>query len=86
MKFAASCKFSNIVILITRRRCDQQYVGETGQPLHRWINSHCFDITQRRTEKSPVAEHFNGEEPLAEITVVAMNHLYSLDSCLRKIR
>ena len=40
MKFAASCKSSNIVYLINCRRCGQQYVGETGQLLHRRINDH----------------------------------------------
>ena len=61
MKFAAFCKSSNIVYLITCRRCGQQYVGETGQPLHLRINIHCSNITQKRTEESPVAELFNGE-------------------------
>ena len=46
-----------------------------------------FDITQRRTEESPVAEHFNGERhTLADLTVVAIDQLYSHDSRLRKIR
>ena len=61
-------------------------VGETGQQLHRKINSHRFDITQRRTEESPVAEHFNGKgHTLADMTVVAIDQLYSHDSCLCKI-
>ena len=86
-KFAISCMSFNIVYLITCRRCGQQYVGETGQPLHCRINSHRSDIKQRRTEKSPVAEHFNGEgHTLVDMTVVAIDQLYSHDSCLRKIR
>ena len=35
MKFVASCKSSNIVNLITCRRCGQQYMGKTGQLLYR---------------------------------------------------
>ena len=86
-KFAASCKSSEIVYLITCRRCGQQYVGKTGQPLHRRINSHQSDIKQSRTEESPVAEHFNSEgHTLADMTVVAIDQLYSHDSCLCKIR
>ena len=86
MKFAAFCRSSNIVYLITCRRCGQQYVGETGQPLHCRINSHRFDIRQRRTEESPVAEHFNGTgHTLADLTVVVIDQLYSHNACLRKI-
>ena len=87
MKFAASCTSSNIVYLITCRRYGQQYVGETGLPLHCRINSHCFDITQRKTEDFPVSEHFNGEgHTLANMTVVAIDQLYSCNSCLRKVQ
>ena len=87
MKFAASCKSSKIVYLITCRRCGQQYVGETGQLQHRRINSHRFNIAHRRTEESPVAEHFNGKRhTFAEMTVVVIGQLYSHGPCLRKIR
>ena len=87
VEFAASRKSYNIVYLITCRRCGTQYVGETGQPLRHRINSHCFDVMQRRTEEFPVAEHFNGEgHTLTDLTVVAIDQLYSHDTCLRKIR
>ena len=43
-------------------------------------NSHHFNIPHRRTEESPVAEHFNGEgHTLADMTVVAIDQLYSHD-------
>ena len=81
MKFAASCKSSNIVYLITCRRCGQQYVGETGQPLHRRINIHRSNITQNTTEESPVAELFNGEgHTFVDMTVAAINQLYNHDT------
>ena len=52
----------------------------TEQQLHCRINSHRFDIRHRRTEESPVAEHFNGAgHTLAELTVVAIDQLYSHD-------
>ena len=87
MKFAASCKSSNIVSLISCRRCGQQYLGETGQQLHCRINSHRFDIRQSRTEESPVPEHFNSTgHTLADLTVVTIDQLYSHDTCLCKIR
>ena len=82
IKVATSCKSSNIVYIITCRRCGEQYVGETGQPLHYRINSHCFDIRQRRTEESPVAEHVNtARHTLADMTVVAIDQLYSHNTC-----
>ena len=56
INFVTSCKSFNIIIyLITCRRCGQQYVGKTGQPLHRRIIGHCFNITHWKTEESPVA-------------------------------
>ena len=86
MKFAASCKSSNIVHLISCRRCGPQYVGETGQELHCRINGHRSDIRHRRTEESLVAEHFNGAgHTLADLTVVAIDQLYSHDACICKI-
>ena len=39
----------NIIHLITCWKCGQQYVGETGQLLHRQSQSHLFNITHRRT-------------------------------------
>ena len=47
-------------------------MGKTGQPPHRKINSHRFDIKQRKTEESPVAQHFNGKgHTFVDLTVVA---------------
>ena len=41
----------------------------------------------KRTEESPVAEHFNGAgHTLVDLTVVAIDQLYSHDPCLCKIR
>ena len=87
VKTKASCKSSNIIYLIECRRCGQQYVGETEQPLHRRINSHRYDITHRRTDESPVAQHFNGDaHSLADMAVMVIDQMRSRDPCLRKIR
>ena len=59
VKFCASCKSSNIVYLITCRRCGLPYVGETRQPLHARVDGHWYDILHRKTDVSSVAEHFN---------------------------
>ena len=37
-------------------------------------------------EESPMAEHFNGERhTFADVTIVAIDKIDSLDSCLHKI-
>ena len=41
-----------------------QHVGETGQPLHRRIDNHRFDISHRRTEEFPVTKHLTTMEAL----------------------
>ena len=44
-------------------------------------------IAHRRTEETPVAEHFNGDgHALSDMTVVAIDQVYSHYPCLRKIR
>ena len=52
-----TCKSSNLVYLITWKRFDLQYVGETKQPLHIRINGHRSDIWTKKNDK-PVAAHF----------------------------
>ena len=85
VKFRASSKSSNIVYLITCSRCDLQYVGETGQPFHARVNGHRSDILQRRTDVSPVAEHYNSEaHSTLDMTVMGIELSTSRDSCLQK--
>ena len=44
-------------------------------------------IAHRRTEESPVAEHFNSDgHTLSDMTVVVIDQIYRHDPCLRKIR
>ena len=87
VKFHVSCKSSNIIYLSTCRRCDLQYVGETGQPLHMRINGHLYDIAHLRTEDSPVAEHFNsGTYEESDMAVMTIEFARSSDACLRKIK
>ena len=74
MNFAASCRSPNIISLTTYRKYGQQYVGESGQPLQFGVNGHHFNIAHRRTEESPVAEHFDGDgHTLADATVMVID-------------
>ena len=87
VKFRASCKSSNVIYLITCRRCGLQYVGETGQALHMRVNGHRYDISHRRTDESPVAEHFNSDAHLeSDMTIMVIELVFSRNPCLRKIR
>ena len=87
VKFSASCKSSNVIYLIMRRRCGLQYVGETGQQLHMWVNGHRYAIAQQRTEESPVAAHFNSRTHTeSDMSVMVIELARSRDACLRKIR
>ena len=52
-----ACKSSNLVYLITCKRCNLQYVGETKQPLHIRMNEHVQISRPKKTDK-PVAAHF----------------------------
>ena len=52
-----NCKTSNIVYLVTCRKCNQQYVGETSRPLADRINDHLSAI--RLKKPTPISIHFN---------------------------
>ena len=87
IKVNASCKWSNVIYLITCGSCGEQYVDETQQELHCRINGHRYDIAHKRTKESPVAEHFNGAAHLPAYTrVMVIDQLWNHDPCLRKIR
>ena len=82
LKTRASCKSSNVIYLITCRKCGLQYVGEMGQPLHLRVNGHRFDITHRRTDESPVSNHFNSRlHALADMSIMVIEHAHTHDPC-----
>jgi hypothetical protein len=52
-----NCKTNNIVYLITCKKCNKQYVGETGRSLGERINDHMSCI--RLKKQTPIGLHFN---------------------------
>ena len=67
--------------------CGLQYMGKTSQPLHVRINGHLSDITHRRTDVSPVAEHFNGgAHSVSDLMVMVIELSPSCDPCLQKVK
>ena len=52
-----NCMSTNIIYVITCKRCSQQYVGETKRTLKQRLLEHCGDAKHSR--EKPVARHFN---------------------------
>lgn len=52
-----SCNSSNIIYVITCRRCNLQYVGETSRTLRDRLSDHCSAI--RTCKNTPIGTHFN---------------------------
>ena len=85
-KFSVSWRFSNVIYLITCRSCGFQFVGEMGQLLRMRVIRHWYDITHRRTEESPMVEHFNsGAHIESDMTVMVVEFARSCGACLQKI-
>lgn len=68
------CKTSNIVYLVTCRKCNLQYVGESGRPLADRINDHLSAIRNRKD--TPVGLHFNStSHTLSHFSVMGIEHI-----------
>ena len=53
----ANCKSNNLIYLITCKKCQAQYVGETYRNLGQRFYEHLYSI--RNNHDTPVAQHFN---------------------------
>ena len=83
----ATCKSSNLIYLISCKRCGLQYVGETEQTLNERMNGHRFDIVNKKIHEKPVAAHFNSlQHTLEDLQVMVIEQLWKRDTPLRKIR
>lgn len=60
----ATCKSSDVIYLITCKKCNKQYVGETSQQVSKRMNSHRFDINNYTDPafSTQVAVHFNTKD------------------------
>ena len=56
-----TCKSSNLIYCITCKRCSQQYVGQTGNTLHKRFGAHAGFINQQNL-KEDIGRHFNIED------------------------
>ena len=86
-KLRASCKTFNIICLIQCRRCGLQYVGETGQLLHNWMNGHSFNITHGCINESPVAAYFTSKgHTEIDMSVMITDRCWREEAIIRNIR
>ena len=65
LRVNGNCASSDVIYLITCKKCKIQYVGQTGQLLSKRMNSHRFDIKSicHPSFSSNVALHFNEHSP-----------------------
>ena len=83
----ATCKSSNLIYLISCKRCGLQYVGETEQALNERMNGHRSDIVNKKIDDKPVAAHLNSpQHTLEDLQVMVIEQLWKRDTPLRKIR
>jgi len=69
-----SCKSNNIVYLITCKKCNKQYVGETGRTLGERITDHLSCI--RTFKDTPIALHFNQtDHSLEDFSIMAIEKI-----------
>jgi hypothetical protein len=55
-----SCNTTNIIYLITCKKCNIQYVGETSRSLAQRLTDHRSNIKNKKL--TPIADHFNSRE------------------------
>ena len=60
LRIDTNCTTQYVIYLVTCKRCDKQYTGQTTQPVAKLINTHRFDISNFMFS-SLVATHFNSE-------------------------
>lgn len=70
------CKSSNVVYLITCKKCSMQYVGETGCPLNVRMLNHLSCIKLKKP--SPIGLHFNlPDHHISHFSFIAIEQLDS---------
>ena len=58
-----SCELSDIVYLITCRKCDKYYVGETGRSFRSRKYEHILSVNKPKENRiTPVSKHFTDKE------------------------
>ena len=54
-----TCELSDIIYLITCKKCNKYYVGETSRPFRKRMYEHRLSVSQPRENRiTPVSKHF----------------------------
>lgn len=69
-----TCKSNNLVYLITCKKCQLQYVGQTGRRLSERISDHISNIKLKNLK--PIALHFNlSDHSKSDFSITAIDQL-----------
>ena len=80
-----SCHSSNIVYLVTCKKCNMQYVGETGRSLRDRITDHVSCI--RLKKPTPIGLHFNqAGHSLKHFTILAIEQFDDNSEAIRHMK
>ena len=78
IKHQLNCLSTNVIYLISCKKCDVQYVGETKRSLKTRLLEHCGDTKHNRAK--PVSRHFNLPNHCADdILIMAIDRPHKKD-------
>ena len=80
LRYNTTCETSDVIYLITCKKCYKQYVGQTSQQVSRRMNNHRFDINNYVDPafSTHVAVHFNGNDhSLADFSFMPIDIVHS---------
>ena len=73
-----TCRSNNLIYCITCTRCTKQYVGQTGDTLHKRFGAHAGSIG-RNNLKEDVSRHFNlpGHKGLSYMKIHILDFIFA---------
>ena len=84
IKYKLGCKSSNIIYLIICKKCNLQYVGETGRPFSERINNHLSCIRTKKMS-SPIGLHFNhADHTIHDFSIMAIEQFRNNQHCTKE--
>ena len=76
-KINVSCQSNNLVYAITCRKCDKQYVGQTGRRLMDRFQGH-FSTVSRKEKNTLITDHYtsSGHEGWKDMEIYVLDFIY----------
>jgi hypothetical protein len=73
-----NCNSKNVIYLITCKKCQIRYVGQTSRSLKERLNNHRSDI--RLNKNTAVAKHFNSpQHNVQHLTIIPIHNIENLN-------